>query len=669
MTKLPLLVVLGSTVRKAVGFATPTAPSCIRDSFLCHTHRTSSHLRDSLFNDIFEFENNEVGNEVQQAEAEADEDAHLHLPPKDYNDDAPPFSESESPRDRARRMEMARELQKVFYKEPPSKASSSSSSTMSVRTLSPTSQQSSSGNSNNNLPYGSTILRNLPTLTNNNGIQNASNEMALLPGYQYVWNIHNLQHCHMFHSILAGSAPWYFAHVHLPESSSNSASNSASSTSSSSEEEKGDKNTVVDNVQSYHDIQEHLKSSGITPLYGTLLRITDRRFRDEDGSIVLAVQAIDRIRVHDVSSMPGTYLRTDVQFSPDEELMRMYYDEALMSSASYLSSHGNNGDCEGASEAPSCPSAVSGAARAAAVADTTRVRNFEFRPIFLEEKPKLPSSDNALRISASDSNATKRIKDAIRKQDREKEESSGPEYVGVLQLVDYDSFSYSSLGGAEVATSQALKRYWDELVKETTARGGSTNEDDLFDGSGTGGSSSTSFFLPEPMTSSSSSPPASLEATETMEYEVWCTLDKMIRLLSMAASATVPLPSQLLALLPKRYDWPRDFTLENYAQSLLTSRSSIGQSPFVRLDVITSSNPTSYSSMRRAQRLSYAIWLLLDGVAMTGAEPSPPTRYEVLEMRSIEQRLGTSKQVLEGINEILEKMIPPGNQKDGGETQ
>jgi len=89
----------------------------------------------------------------------------------------------------------------------------------------------------------------------------------------------------------------------------------------------------------------------------------------------------------------------------------------------------------------------------------------------------------------------------------------------------------------------------------------------------------------------------------------------------------------------------------------------------VRLDVITSSNPTSYSSMRRAQRLSYAIWLLLDGVAMTGAEPSPPTRYEVLEMRSIEQRLDTSKQVLEGINEILEKMIPPGNQKDGGETQ
>ena len=472
-----------------------------------------------------------------------------------------------------------------------------------------------------------------------------------LPGYQFVWNIHNPNHCHVFHSILSGPAPWLFAHVYLP---------TKKSISSSSEGNKGEENNTLDNIQSYNDIQGMLKCND-APLYGTLLRITDRRFQDDDGRIVLAVQAIDRVRVHNVASLPGTNLHTNVQMSPEREVMRSYYDKALLSSASYSSS------IEGESNALSCPSAISGAARAAAVADTLRIRKFEYLPIFLEETPR-PSSSSILKDKPNDTKVKKKVKDAIRKQDKEQMKESSPEYVSVVQLCNYCAFEWASLSNEDTVVSQALKAYWKHLAEESKSQGVST-EDDMFpDNSDT---TSTPPFLPEPITPSNQQP-VSVEDIDKLEYKVWKNLDEMIRLLSMAASATVPLPSQLLGLLPKRDDWGHEFALESYAHSLRTSGSSIGttfKSPFVRVDEITSSsNPSSeYSPLRRAQRLSYSIWLLLDGLSMTGVQPPPPSRDMILAM-DIEQRLIAAIQTLEGINSILRRMIPE-NRKDGDEKR
>lgn len=105
---------------------------------------------------------------------------------------------------------------KVFYKDPP-KSSASSAATFSSSSPSTTSSLVIPSNQNNNAPYGSTALRNLPTITSNDGIKSGgANTSALLPGHQFVWNIYNPQHIHMFHSILSGPAPWFFAHVHIP---------------------------------------------------------------------------------------------------------------------------------------------------------------------------------------------------------------------------------------------------------------------------------------------------------------------------------------------------------------------------------------------------------------------------------------------------------------------
>eukprot|EP00985_Skeletonema_marinoi_P026392 scaffold20449_cov129-Skeletonema_marinoi.AAC.1 len=538
-------------------------------SSLFHRHRTSSELHDSLFDDIFESD----PNRKQQ-------------PPKNYNEDAAPFSELESDQDRARRMEMVRELQKVYYKEPNSAASSSSSTAPAAAALSP--MQSST--SPNTLSYGHTTLRNLPTITSHDGIQTADSA-AILPGYQFVWNIHNPQHCHMFHSILSGPAPWYFAHVFLPGSSSSSATTTTAVASESSTQDET--HPTIDNMESYNGIQSELNSS--QGLHGTLLRITDRRFHDEDGRIVLAVQAIEKIRIHNVSSKPGTspYLCTDVQLAPDDELMRMYFDKALMSSASILSSHdasrnrsGENDENDDNNNPLSSPAAVSGAARAAAVADSLRCRQFECLPIFLEEKPKRPNNiEGALEAKPTDSNATKKVNSPPKAE----------AYMSVVQLMNYDKFAYGALNDADSVTTQSLETYWKSLARAQTP----SAEEDLFSET----ADSSSFFLPEPSSSISSTPTStSVEAVQMMEYHLWRSLDNMLRLLSMVSSASVPLPSQLMGLLPKRDDWPQDFLLEGAATSL---ENSGGGSIFIQVLSTSTSSPTFLRHMDVARWTLY----------------------------------------------------------------
>lgn len=650
---------------EASGFVSTTTPITCHHFFQSRSC-SDSELHDSLFDDIFE------------SSSSNSNEHDVLLPPKNYNEDAAPFSELESEQDRARRMEMVRELQKIYYKDLPDSSTtaaaateSSQSSSSSTTPIQPTTTTSPSSSSNA-LSYGEYVLRNLPTITSHDGIKTADNT-AILPGYQFVWNIHNPQHCHMFHSILSGSAPWYFAHVHLEEN------------------QIGERS--IDNIESYNDIQAQLSSSsqgngnGSAPLYGTLLRITDRRFHDEDGRIVLAVQAIDKIRIHRVSSLPGTspFLCTDVQLAPEEELMKMYFDKALMSSASFLSSHQGDHDDNDDDENNdndddtllSSPSAVSGAARAAAVADSIRCRKFECHPIFLEEKPRRPKNIDALEAKTSDSNATRKIKDALRKKQEEEKEADA--YMSVVQLINYDAFAYGSLADAESVTTQSLEAYWENLARELKTSRSLSSEEDLFSGRSVDDDSSSLLLLEEegPEMSSSSSPSStSVEAVEMMEYHVWRSLDMMIRLLSMASAATLPLPSQLLGLLPKRDDWPKDFMLEGASTALEHSGSTVGtlfKSPFVRVDQITkassssssSSSPPSsssssqqhqYSSLRRSQRFSYVIWLLLDGLAMSGI--SAPTRKDVLNMTSILKRLEAAKYTIDGVNGILKQLIP-----------
>ena len=134
----------------------------------------------------------------------------------------------------------------------------------------------------------------------------------------------------------------------------------------------------------------------------------------------------------------------------------------------------------------------------------------------------------------------------------------------------------------------------------------------------------------------------------------------MLRLLwDVQPGMSIPMPSQLLALLPVEgeYDWPRGFQFEAYTDLLedednlpvVPSIHSGGRhsSPFVRL----SKAYPDYPLYRRASRLSYTVWLLIQPVAFK--EGSGLDKQMILERTKIEDRLQMAIQQLQAINAEL----------------
>ena len=521
--------------------------------------------------------------------------------PDYYTDNVPPFSEYEDEASRKRRMEMVRKIRKAFY----------SNAQMEDGTNPP--------HNNAKIEYGSSMIHNLPVLTAKDMEEITSKEVtAILPGYQYVWNIHSTEHCHMFHTILAKETPRFFACL------------------------------------SKYDVL----SDG--PRYATLMRITDHRFQDDDGRIVLAVQAMDRLRVVDLTSPYMPIQRGDFQIWPEIELIREKLNGAFPD---------DHVVCDGVEE-EDCniktvdPTGVSQAALAASAAESYRCRKFEYAPVFLTEKPKGPDDAHSLHSSPNDSKATQMIKAGIRKQQNE-ESKYETDYLSVIELVNYDAIAYRSLIDAAAVNAQAIKNFW--TIQESDQEQQMIEEEELFaslskpilgskDASFTIDSTQGDDFLPDFSTFANA---PSNEGVAMMEYHLWKSLDELIRLLNKVSTTPVPLSSQLMALLPKRNDWPQEFVLDEYSKSMLSQTG-----PIVRVDDITKQSRSAvydssgYSSLRRALRLSNSVWLLLDGLAVTGADPQPPSRAEVLAMKSIFERLNVAKQVLDGVNEVLRRLIP-----------
>jgi Lon protease-like protein len=137
-----------------------------------------------------------------------------------------------------------------------------------------------------------------------------------------------------------------------------------------------------------------------------------------------------------------------------------------------------------------------------------------------------------------------------------------------------------------------------------------------------------------------------------LEYDVWVALDTMIRLLAqLQPDLRIPVPAQLLGLLPVdvpgNNKWPKDFRLEEYANQLQSNNAEIGtttKSPFVRI-----AENSSYPLLRRASRLSYVIWVILDSIVLEGA----PTKQDLLEETSIAKRLEKAQMRLKTVNMLL----------------
>ena len=145
-----------------------------------------------------------------------------------------------------------------------------------------------------------------------------------------------------------------------------------------------------------------------------------------------------------------------------------------------------------------------------------------------------------------------------------------------------------------------------------------------------------------------------------LERQVWIRLDQMLRLLEAAQPGVrIPVPTQLLGLLPTA-EWSRssseEFRLEAYAQQLQNQRNSqVGtgtKSPFVRLSAVY----PEYPVLRRASRLSYAIWVLVGSIGL-GSSTSTMNKQAYLETHSLRMRLNKTIQHMDGINTILTQIV------------
>lgn len=528
-----------------------------------------------------------------------------NAPSQSLIEDVPPFSEHESESARKRRMEMVRKLRATFYSDTHPKEDHLK---LPDRNTAP------------KLAYGSSMIHNLPVLTTEDLHEITSNDIkAILPGYQYVWNIHSSQHSHMFHTILAkDEGPYFFA--------------------------------CLSEYDPFSD----------RPQYATLMRICDHRFRDEDGRIVLAVQAMDRLRIKKLSSPYISFQTGDFQIWPENELIREKLSGAFPNEQAMCD---ELQDTECITQSVD-PNSVCNAAIAACAADSYRCRTFEYAPIYLTEKPKGPDDAHSLHSSPSDSKATQLVKEGIKKQEQD-ESKYEIDYLKVIELANFDALAYRSLIDASAVNAQAIKNFWTHANSDLE-QSSFADEEELFaklanfddasnEATFTIGSNQKDQF-PTDFATFANAP--SNEGVAMMEYHLWIRLDELIRLINKVSNSPVPLSSQLLALLPRRSDWPDEFILDEYSKSMLSQTG-----PVVRIDEITKQNRstvydnTGYSSLRRALRLSHSVWLLIDGMAVTGVE-APPSRAEVLAMETIFERLSVATHTLDSVNGVLKRLIP-----------
>jgi len=163
-----------------------------------------------------------------------------------------------------------------------------------------------------------------------------------------------------------------------------------------------------------------------------------------------------------------------------------------------------------------------------------------------------------------------------------------------------------------------------------------------------------------------------------LEYRTWIEVDQMIRLLTKAAPYQdgIPIPTQMLELMPQKppaphKDWPKEFALHKFVSRLESDQDArkfvsrlesdqntmIGTAssiPFVHVGM-NKGKYDAYPGLRRAQRLSFVIWVLLEQILVDGDQTM--SRQMILETDSIAERLRSSMVMMRKISTILGQMI------------
>jgi hypothetical protein len=142
-----------------------------------------------------------------------------------------------------------------------------------------------------------------------------------------------------------------------------------------------------------------------------------------------------------------------------------------------------------------------------------------------------------------------------------------------------------------------------------------------------------------------------------MERSVWLELDNLSKNLSKLnpkSNAEMPIPAQILCLMPYPMYWPNDFTLAKYVRQLTRAHAMLSKNKH-KLTNGFQLVPKDYPPLRRARRLSYILWnvfLEQDTMDVPSGE-----MQRVLEIHSTSSRLKAGLLQLQTINRILRALI------------
>jgi hypothetical protein len=342
---------------------------------------------------------------------------------------------------------------------------------------------------------------------------------------------------------------------------------------------------------------------------GTLMTISDAR-QQSDGRLTLIVQALERFEIQRVERSHSPYAIADVAILPDFEqlldvgIMKITIDDAAAAVRDDASDDDTNTDKQN---------------RALAVSEAFANHPFEYRRVSIDE----------CEITSDDGTVVG---------------------LGVSPLSNYDS------------TKQLLRS---EPNTDTETGGGGhvdAHHRDL---------------------------------VAIAESQVWIQLDELLKLLRIASNGVgAPVPTQLMGLLPRlrsvlsqettaavvviEQPWPEKFDLERIATSFEDQSRNVGthsKSPFVRVDEKNSGTNNNnsndddgsqpYSSLRRAQRLSYVVWTLTESIALppdeTGSSNSNGAdkygRENILALTCTQERLELATEKMNKICLLLKKIL------------
>ena len=457
-----------------------------------------------------------------------------------------------------------------------------------------------------------------------------------LPGFQSLWNVTDPLEIHMFLKVCRDTSvsrkkPHLFGHLHMTDEYTSPELQDFTSMASTSIGENEEMSAEDAYRLQLEKQQEYDFYSRDRYKVGTLMQVSDVHQDLKTGHLLVLVQALARFVVVEGSMERWDWLsldhyhhytkeeivlrshgykptvqRASVELLPDDEFVQYFTQKAKETADSYDFSLNQD---------------IQGAACAGALAEASEWRFFETQPQRIPMPGQLldpvASLSPRLMTRSEDNDFSKRVQ---------------------TTMEEYLSQSPVEMHHGECSLFDAPDDVDVEDIHGTFLHGDSTTAT-------AGGIADETKSL------------AAQQHVLEVERKVWLELDQLcknLRHLNPKGNTQMPIPTQVLSLIPPGNIWPETFGLGLYVRQLVRAHGVLARNKY-KFSNGFQLVPKDYPPLRRARRLSYILWnvfLEQDTMDVPSGE-----MQRVLEIHSIASRLEAGLLQLQTINRILQTLI------------